>query len=132
MKIFIEEYGRLMISILIGMGVIVLLVSGLSMWYKKAYTRGNQQYDSIDVYEVNEPVMLVDNIQIERQEENKKLDYTKYVHAYNDSSKEIELTPQVWGSDSVDITKQGMYKLIFMATNTSGHSFMKEVPVLVY
>ncbi len=134
MKILIEEYGRVVIYFIVGITVLGLVATGIGVWYQNHYPSLEQEsgFELIEFSSLETPILLVDNIEIERMEENQAIDFATYATSYIDGSPEEVLEVVVYGTELVDVTVQGLYQLIYVVTSSSGEVFSKEVAVLIY
>lgn len=132
MSILLKEYGKIILYVIVGSVVLGLVVTGVQNWYELSYP-DIESVTGISVeYEIDEPVILAENIEIEKKETEEAIDFTEYVIAYNDSSLMTPISIEIIGEENVDVMTQGIYQIICTATNESGNSFSKRVLVLVY
>ncbi len=132
MKKIIEEYGKILSYVIVGIVVLGSVITGIQSWYENTYPE-LELYEGIYAVDTSdEPVLLVENIEINSQDEWKEIDFTQYVTAYENGSKAVELSVDIFGTDEVDITQKGIYQIICSVTNDAGLSFTKRVPVLIY
>lgn len=132
MRVIIEEYGKIILMIIIGSFVLGILVAGIRICYQ--YT-----YPDIDIasginteYVAVEPIIIAERIEIEKCDDGCEIDFSNYIKAYEDSSMEQEIGITVIGGDDIDISEVGFYQIVCTATNENGYSFSKRIPVLIY
>lgn len=132
MKTILEEYGKLLIVVIVGMIVLGSVVTGICIWYQMSFP-DIESYDGIVVSNTaKEPVMIVEDIEIEKMDEITVVDYASYVTAYEDSNQAVVIPVEIMGEENVDVTSKGIYQIICSATNSTGHSYSRRVPVLIY
>ena len=132
MKVLVEEYGKLLLYIIIGSALIVAIVTGIGSWYNASFSFFGKTSLNESKVEHEIPVLLVEPIEIKQQEVAKEIDFRKYALAYENNSCTDRIIPEVYGVDGVDLTKQGLYEVVFKVRNKDNESFTKKVPVLVY
>ena len=131
MRIFVEEYGRVIVVGVISIMCIGLFISSLFRDYKESYPTLIQAGTSLENDVCDEPVIIANPIEIECGSVDMNVDYTKYAVAYSDSSMRA-VTPITIRGNNVNVEKQGIYQVIFTAENREGQVFSKRVPVLLY
>ncbi len=119
--------------ILIGSALIFTLVTGIGSWYCTSFsflgqTSINESKTTVDTM----PVLLVEPIEIRQKQTDEVIDFTQYAQAYQDSRCTEEITPEVYGTENVKLSRKGLYEIIFKVKNRNDESYVKKVPVLVY
>ncbi len=133
MKVIVEEYGKLLLYILIGSALIVTVVIGIGSWYCTSFSfLGQTSVNTSKTIVDTMPVLLVEPIEIRQKQTNEVIDFTQYAQAYQDSTCVEKITPEVYGAANVELNKKGLYEIIFKVKNRNNESFVKKVPVLVY
>ncbi len=132
MKKLLEEYGKILVGIIIGGSVLGLVVTGIQSWYNSTYPEiKNEEGIRVETL-AEEPILIVENLEIERQDVATEINFSEYILAYEDSSKAVQLEVDITGGNKVDITEKGMYQIVCSVTNSQNLSFTKRVPVLIY
>lgn len=132
MKILLEEYGKVILYFIVGIAVLGSIIGGIRWWYQSYYP-SLQQSSAITVTVTEEqPILVVDNIEIPVQESMSEIDYGSYAIAYEEHNQEAYLDVEVYGTDKVDVTTQGIYELIYVTTSSTGQTFSKKISVLIY
>lgn len=132
MKVLLEEYGKLILYAVLGAVVLKIVFVGIGTWYESTYPTIDSYNGILVESSINEPIIVCDNIEIKKKIVHEDIDFTNYIKAYSNSSMEEELEIVINGEDTVDVTSCGIYQIVCSATNSSGYTFSKIVPILVY
>lgn len=132
MKKVLEEYGKILSGVIIGISVMGIVVTGIQNWYNESYPEIKNEEGIVVENSEEEPIIIVGNLEIERQDIKNEIDFSEYILAYEDSSKKIPLEVDIIGGEKVDITEKGIYQIVCSVTNSQDLSFTKRVPVLIY
>lgn len=132
MKKILEEYGKIIIGVLIGTSVIGIIMVGIQNWYSSSYPEVKNEEGIIVEISTEEPIIIVGNLEIESQDVEQEIDFSEYILAYEDSSRAVQLEVDITGAEKVNITEKGMYQIVCSVTNSQNLSFTKRVPVLIY
>lgn len=147
MKIFMQEYGRAILTAIIGS-----ISIGICYFYltNHLFFLEENKTELVNVTAGDEPVLIApDIIKIDagdvnfdakayagqRSSEKYQEIYRRYlsmVNAYEDSSCESVCEQvTVAGIEQIDVTKPGRYRVVYRAENADGRSFSKAVAVIV-
>lgn len=133
MKTAIEEYGKMIVYVVIGILVLGIVYTGIPTWYTNTYpTLVSTRMISTTETGLEPVIMVTELIEIPQKETDETVDISSYVMAYEDSRMETTIAITTFGLEEVDVTKKGTYQVICLATNSKGYSFSKRVPILVY
>lgn len=149
MRVFLQEYGRSLLAVIVGS-----LSIGMSMFFltKQICVNLNDGQESVAHVSAAEdkPVILAPRVvKIDKGDsrydaktyaDNKESDeykqvyqfYLKEVRAYENSERNTECENlSVVGLEQIDVMQVGRYCLIYKAENYGGHTFVKNVNVIV-
>lgn len=132
MRILIDEYGKIILSVIVGSVILGIVVVGIRVWYQDYYPSLQQDSGVVLISSEDTPVLLVDKIEIEVKDTREEVDFASYAQAYDDITLEMVIPVEVYGVETVDVTTQGIYQLTYVATSSVGSVFSKNVPVLIY
>lgn len=158
MRAFLEEYGKAITTVVFAILIFALSVPLLFNLTDTLYPRESiQEVDmDIDAAVYNQPVILVDSgLRIPYGDQNYngkaaagnassiakvKQNFAKFAKVYERShssapyvneSERIDDRLEIFGVETVDTTKKGVYRLAYYVKNNTGHSFLCNVSVVV-
>lgn len=132
MKGLVEEYGRIIIMVIIATVMFTGVLMGISLWYQDAFPELSQGNLSTVRTESLGPVLLVEPIEYKKGTNLTENMIKAEAKGYKDASLTSEAEITVVGLDGVDINSQGLYQIMLMVVDDFGQRFHKLVPILIY
>lgn len=132
MKGLIEEYGRIIIMVIIGTIVFAGVLVGINIWYQEAFPTLSQGNVS-EVQEVSSgPVLLVEPLEYKKGTTLTSTILKREAKGYTDGSLNTEVAVEVLGMAGVNTAVQGIYQVMFIVEDYHEQRFHKLIPVLIY
>ena len=158
MRAFLEEYGKAITTVVFAILIFALSVPLLFHLTDTLYPRESIQEVSMDIDAAvyNQPVILVNSgLRISQGDQNYngkaaagnstslakvKRNFANFAKVYERSypaapslheSDRIDNRLQIFGVETVDTSKKGVYRLAYYVMNSTGHSFLCNVSVVV-
>lgn len=153
MRALLAEYGRYILAVLIALIIFPFIIWIARTQFNTAYQEPEKEslVNYSETSALADPVMVVDDITITKGDAayNAKpyladkngsgyktvyKNYQKLATCYESSRNETALPPEsveVIGIDEVDVTKKGIYKLLYRVVNSKGLQFQKVVYAIV-
>lgn len=132
MKGLVEEYGRIIILVIVVTTIFTGVFTGLNFWYQDVFPELSQGNLSSVRSESLGPVLIVEPLEYKQgtvlTEELIKLEARGYQDATLNSTAEV----RVIGINSIDANTQGLYQIMLMVVDDYQQRFHKMVPVLIY
>lgn len=132
MKGLIEEYGGVIVLVIVVGFVLVGVYTGINLWFTQVFPDLSiENLESVSK-ESTGPVLLIEPIEIKSGTIITQELCIENAKAYNDSDLSQEVEIKVTGIEGVDTQICGLYQLLFTVEDTQGQLFRKVVPILIY
>lgn len=132
MKGLVEEYGRIIIMVIIATIVFGGVFVGINIWYQDAFPKLSQGNVSVVQGVSSGPVLLVEPLEYKMGTVLTEDILKSEAKGYTDGNLSAEVPVEVLGMQGVDTGRKGIYQIMFIVEDYHEQRFHKLVPVLIY
>lgn len=132
MKGIVEEYGKIIIMVIITTILFTGIFFGINIWYQSAFPGLSQGNVSAIQTISSGPVLFVDVVEFKKGTNISSATFSSVAKGYSDSTLRTEVEVEVIGIQGIDTSTCGVYQCILAVEDYQGQRFHKVVPVLIY
>lgn len=132
MKGLVEEYGGIVILVVVSITIMLTTYTGVSAWFEEVFPELGTGGEELRAQDVSEPVLIVVPIEFEVGSEVTEESVRTEIKAYRDSSLSEELLVTVNGLGQLDSSIQGVQYLLYSVQGDTGAPISRKGIVLFY